>query len=132
VDIEVHLGPWTAAKTVPATHRITLPKIMGDEAVRTVQNTAGVTGKEVKGKPAAKGITISGKVTGITTKSGATQVTAQFNVWVDGTFGNVGVVEGKATASGGSTAEDALRAVTESRIRGLLEVIKAGRVLKAS
>ena len=130
--MDVTLGPWTAAKTVSATQRKALIEVMGDEAWKTVEKAAGITGRKAKSKPASEGFTISGRVSGLSTKAGATQVTAQFTVWVDGSFSNVSLVEGKATASGGSTAADALRAVTESRIRGLLEVIKAGRVLKAS
>ena len=130
--MDVTLGPWTAEKSVEGKQRQPLAEAMGDEAWNTVKKSTSFTPlKAPHGKPANRGITISGKLTTVSRTGSGIQVVAKFTVWVDGTFSNVAPLEGRASASGGSTAEDALRATTESRIKMLLEAIQAGRILKA-
>jgi hypothetical protein len=104
---------------------------MGDEAWNTVKRTGGFTPlKPPQEKPSNDGYTISGVLAAIAKKPGSVQVTARFNIWVDGAMSTVSTFEGKATANGSMTAEDALRAVTESRVKMALDAIKAGRVKK--
>jgi hypothetical protein len=60
-------------------------------------------------------------------------VKATFTIWIDGTFSNVPSLAGEAPAKGfgASTAEEALRAVIESRAETLLDAIESGRAAKA-
>jgi hypothetical protein len=108
-----------------------LTKAMGDEA-RRVATKAGFTPREApkNGKPENHGFTISGTLAGVQRSAGSVQVNARFLVMVDGALSNVAMLDGRASADGGATAEDALLAVTESRVRILLDAIKAGRVTK--
>ena len=132
--MDVTLGPWTAEMSVEENDRKPLTQAMADAAMGKAKATAGITPKEASlGKPAAKGFTISGKVTHIVKEGGSVTARAVFTLWIDGTFSNVQPLKGEATASGmGSrTAEEALRAVTESRVKTLLDAIKAGRASKA-
>jgi len=132
--MDVTLGPWTADVSVEESQRKPLAKAMGDAAWNKVKNTAGFTPKEAPlGKPAKKGFTISGKVTHVV--KGETGVTSRaiFTLWVDGTFSNVAPLKGEASSSGNGSrdAEEALIAVTESRVKTLLDAIKGGRAAKA-
>jgi hypothetical protein len=73
----------------------------------------------------------SGKLTTCSSRVAAS-VKAIYTLWLDGTFSNVQPLAGEATASGfgSTTAAEALRAVTESRVKTLLDAIKAGQVVK--
>lgn len=129
--MEITLGPWTAEMSVAENERKTLPAAMGTAAKDTAKR-AGFTAKDATlGKPAKKGFTISGKVTSVTKEGRDVTVRAIFTLWADGTFSNVAPLKGEATASGGMTAEDALVAVTESRVKQLLDAVKSGRAQKA-
>ena len=126
--MDVTLGPWTAqhAEDKP------LAEAMGDEAWKTVEKSDGFTPKEApKGKPAPKGYTISGSLTSVVKKGKTVQIFSNFTIWVDGTVSNVPPIQGTGFAEGSNTAEDALRAITESRVKKILETIKTGRVVKA-
>ena len=125
--MDVTLGPWTAAHA----ENKPLAEAMGDEAWKTVEKTTGFTPKEApKGKP-AMGYTISGKLTSVVKKGNSTQIFMTFTIWIDGTISNVPPIQGTGFAEGSSTAEDAVRAITENRIKKILETIKTGRVVKA-
>ncbi len=128
--MDVTLGPWSAEKTVKSEERTALVEAMADEAWRVTTRMPDFTPVKADGKPADTGFSISGKLTSVTKEGASTNVVAKYNVWVDGTFANVATVDGRASATGRSAAEDALRAVTESRVQMLLEAIKAGRVAK--
>ncbi|HYZ83306.1 MAG TPA: hypothetical protein VE621_02840 [Bryobacteraceae bacterium] len=82
------------------------------------------------GTAASRGLTIMGRVASVKKEGSNIQVGAKFNVLVDGAFSNVATLDGRASASGGMTAEDALRAITESKVKMILDAIKAGRVAK--
>jgi hypothetical protein len=130
--VDLALGPWTAAKTVEEKQRKLLAEAMGDEAWRLVKRSADFTPVKAEGKPAAKGFTISGDIVKVVKQGHEVQVVAKYTLWVDGTFPNIAPVEGRASATGSMGAEDALRAVTENRVKMLLDVIKSGRIQKAS
>jgi hypothetical protein len=132
--MDVALGPWTAELSVGESERKPLIEAMADAARSKVQSTPGFTAKDAQGKPAQKGFTISGKVNHVLKSSAGVTVKATFTLWVDGTFSNVKPLSGEATASGfgSTTAEEALRAVTESRVKTLLDAIKSGTAKKAS
>ena len=132
--MDVTLGPWTAEMSVEEKERKPLIQAMADAAMSKARATPGITPKEASmGKPAAKGFTVSGKVTHAVKEGSDVTVRATFTLWVDGTFSNVAPLKGEATASGMGTrgAEEALRAVTESRVKTLLDAIKTGRAKKA-
>ena len=128
--MDVTLGPWTAEH--PADKP--LAAAMGDEAWKTVEKTSGFTPKEApKDKSAAvKGYGISGRLTSVVKKGNTVQIFSAFTIWVDGTMSNVPPIQGTGGAEGSSTAEDAVRAITESRITKILATLKTGRVLKAA
>jgi len=131
--MDVTLGPWTAETSVDEKERKPLTEAMADAARTKVQNTTGFTPKDAQGMPAKAGFTISGRLTHVLKSSAGVTVKATFTLWVDGTFSNVQPLAGEATASGfgSTTAAEALRAVTESRVKTLLDAIKSGRVMKA-
>ena len=130
--MDVSLGPWTGAMSVGDKLRQPLADAMGDEAWKTVKNTAGFTPqKSPEGKPAPSGFTISGKVTNVVKEGARLHVMATYTLWADGTFANIQPVPGDAYAEGSMTAEDALRAVTEARVTKLLGLIKSGAAAKA-
>lgn len=130
--MDVTLGPWTAAKTINEKQRQPLADAMGDEAWNTVKNKDGFTPKQADGgTPAKSGFTISGQVLQVAKQGINLQVKLMFTLWADGTFSNVAPVPGQAIAQGSASAEDALRAITESKINQLLEAIKSGRAAKA-
>jgi hypothetical protein len=129
--MDINLGPWTAAKTIDAKLRQTLPDAMGDEAWNTVKKKDGFTPIKVQGAaPAQSGFTISGQVIQVTKQGTDLKVKATFTLWVDGTFSNVVSPPGEATAQGSAGAEDALRAITENKVNQLLDAIKSGRAAK--
>jgi hypothetical protein len=129
--MDVTLGPWKADKSVNESQGKPLAEAMGDEAWKTVTNLPDFTPlKAPGGKPADKGFTISGVLASVAKKGVSTEVVAKFTLWVDGTFSNVAPLDGRASAEGSSSAEDALRAVTEDRVTMLLMAIKAGHVAK--
>ena len=109
-----------------------LAEAMGDEAWKTVKNTADFTPKEApKGHSATKGYGISGRVTNVVRQGSSVQVFSAFTVWVDGTLSNVAPIQGSASAEGSNTAEDAVRAITADRIEQILKKLKTGGVRKA-
>src|SRR6266516_4756022 len=103
--MDVTLGPWTAEKGIDQKQSKPLVEAMGDEAWNTAKKSRDFTPIKADGKPAASGFTISGKLTAVSKSGGSTQVVAKFTVWVDGTFSNAAPLEGRAAASGSSTAE---------------------------
>jgi len=126
--MDVTLGPWTAVKSDDKP----LAEAMGDEARRTVTKAAGFTPKDApKGNKPTKGYGISGRLTNVVKRDNAVQIFSTFTILVDGSFSNVPPIQGNATAEGGSTAEDAVRAVTEQRVNKILQTIKTGAVKKA-
>ena len=126
--MDVTLGPWTAAHA----ENKPLAEAMGDEAWKTVDKTVGFTPKEApKGKSVTMGYTISGRLTSVVKQGNSLQILSAFTIWVDGTVSNVPPIQGTGSAEGSSTAEDAVRAITESRVKKILETIKTGRVVKA-
>lgn len=129
--MDINLGPWTAAKTLDAKQRQTLPDAMGDEAWNTVKKKDGFTPVKVEGAtPAQSGFTISGQVVQVTKQGTDTKVKLAFTLWVDGTFSNIVSPPGEATAQGSMGAADAVRAITESKVNQLLDAIKSGRAAK--
>ena len=130
--MDVTLGPWTAAMSVDHTQHKSLTEAMGNEAWNTVKNTPGFTPQVApQGKPAKRGFTISGKLMNALKVGNGIHVTCVFTLWADGTFSNVAPLHGDGTADGSATAEEALRAITESRVKKLLDAIKSGRAAKA-
>ena len=130
--MDIALGPWTSAKTIDAKLRQPLADAMGDEAWNTVKKKDGFTPIKVEGvTPAKSGFTISGQVVQVAKQGIKLQVKLMFTLWADGTFSNVAPVQGQGAAQGSSSAEDALRAITESKVNQLLEAIKSGQVAKA-
>jgi len=130
--VDITLGPWTAEMSIAEAERKPLAAAMGSEALSTVRKTAGFTAKEaVMGKPAKTGFTISGKLTNVVKQGGSIQVKATFTLWADGTFSNVAPLAGDGTASGGASAEDVVRAITEGKVKQLLDAVRSGRAKKA-
>jgi hypothetical protein len=129
--MDVTLGPWTAEKSVDPKQGKTLAEAMGDEARKTAKS-AGFTPQDApQGNPAKSGFTISGKVVKVSKLGNKIQVKLMFTLWADGTFSNVAPLSGEGEAEGSSSAEDAVRAITEDRVDKLLEAIKSGRAAKA-
>jgi len=105
---------------------------MGDEAWNTVKKKDGFTPIKVEGvTPAKSGFTISGQVVQVAKQGIKLQVKLMFTLWADGTFSNVAPLPGQGAAEGSASAEDVLRAITESKVNQLLEAIKSGQVAKA-
>jgi hypothetical protein len=130
--MDITLGPWTAAKTINQKQGQLLAEAMGDEALNTVKKKGGFTPKQADGgTPAKSGFTISGQVVQVAKQGIDLQVKSMFTLWADGTFSNVAPLSGQAAAQGGASAEDALRAITESKVNQLLEAINSGRAGKA-
>lgn len=130
--MDITLGPWTAAKTIDAKQRQPLADAMGDEAWNTVKKKDGFTPIKADGGTAAKsGFTISGQVVQVAKQGINLQVKLMFTLWADGTFSNVAPLPGQGAAQGSSSAEDALRAITEAKVNQLLDAIKSGRAGKA-
>ncbi len=126
--MDVILGPWTAAHV----ENKSLAVAMGDEAWKTVDKAAGFTPKEApKGKSATKGYGISGRVNSVVKQGNSVQVLSTFTIWVDGTLSNTQPIQGAGSADGSSTAEDAMRGITENRITMILEKLKTGSIRKA-
>ena len=126
--MDVTLGPWTAAHA----ENKPLAEAMGNEAWKTVEKAADFTPKEApKGKAATRGYTISGRLTSVVKQGNSLQILSAFTIWVDGTMSNVPPIQGTGSAVG-STAEDVVRAITEDRIKKILETLKTGRVVKAA
>jgi hypothetical protein len=126
--MDITLGPWTAAKTINQKQGQTLAEAMGDEAWNTVKKKGDFTPKKADGgTPAKSGFTISGQLVQVAKQGIDLQVKSMFTLWADGTFSNIAPLPGQATAQGSASAEDALRAVTESKVNQLLEAIKSGR-----
>jgi hypothetical protein len=127
--MDITLGPWKVAAPVDEA----LAVAMGDEAWTTVKNRPGFSPKLAeKGNPAKTGFTISGKIMSVAKKESSTEIFAVYTIWVNGTISNAAPLQGRAAVSGGSTAENGVRAVTERNINKLLEVIKAGKIKEAS
>jgi len=130
--MDITLGPWTAAKTINDKQRQALADAMGDEAWNTVKKKDGFTPRKAEGgTPAKSGFTISGQVVQVAKQGIDLQVKLMFTLWADGTFSNIAPLPGQGSAQGSSSAEDALRAITESKVNQLLEAIKSGRAAKA-
>ena len=127
--MDVNLGPWTAAHP----ENKPLAEAMGDEAWKTVEKAAGFKPKKnPPGKTATKGYTVSGRLTNVAKQANTVQVFSAFTILVDGAISNVPPIQGAGSAEGSSTAEDAVRAITEMRIKKILDTLKTGRVVKAS
>jgi hypothetical protein len=127
--MDVNLGPWTAAHP----ENKPLAEAMGEEAWKTAEKTAGVTPKKApQGAKGAKGYTVSGRITSVAKQGSAVQVFSAFTILVDGALSNVPPIQGNGSAEGSNTAEDAVRAITEMRIKKILDTLKTGRVAKAS
>jgi hypothetical protein len=127
--MDVTLGPWTAEHV----ENNPLAEAMGNEARKTVDKTAGYTPKDApKGKSATKGYGISGRLNSVVKKGNSIQIFSTFTIWVDGTMSNVPPIQGTGFAEGSNTAEDAVRAITESRVAKILDTLKTGRVIKAA
>ncbi len=120
--MDVIMGPWTAAHP----ENKPLAEAMGDEAWTTVQNSVGFTPK----KSAPKGYGISGRVTSAVKQGNSTQVFAAFTIWVDGQVSNSPPTQGSASAEGSMTAEDAVRAIAEDKVKQILQVLKKGTVVQ--
>ena len=130
--MDITLGPWTAAKTIDQKQRQPLADAMGDEALNTVKKKGSFTPKQADGgTPAQSGFTISGQVVQVAKQGINLQVKLMFTLWADGTFSNVAPLPGQAIAQGSASAEDALRAITESKVNQLLDAITSGRAGKA-
>ena len=79
--MDINLGPWTAAKTLDAKQRQTLPDAMGDEAWNTVKKKDGFTPIKVEGvTPAKSGFTISGQVVQVAKQGIKLQVKLMFTL----------------------------------------------------
>jgi hypothetical protein len=127
--MDVYLGPWTAAHS----ENKALAEAMGDEAWKTVEKTAGFTPKKApQAAKGAKGYTVSGRISSVARQANTVQVFSAFTILVDGTMSNVPPVQGNGSAEGGSSAEDAVRTITEMRMKKILDTLKTGRVAKAS
>jgi hypothetical protein len=130
--MDITLGPWTAAKTINDKQRQPLADAMGDEAWNTVKKNSAFTPKKAEGgTPAKSGFTISGQVVQVAKQGIDLQVKLMFTLWADGTFSNIAPLPGQASAQGSASAEDALRAITESKVNQLLAAITSGRAAKA-
>jgi hypothetical protein len=130
--MDITLGPWTAAKTINQKQGQPLAEAMGDEAWNTVKKKSGFTPKQADGgTPAKSGFTISGQVVQVAKQGINLQVKLMFTLWADGTFSNVAPLPGQGAAQGSASAEDVLRAITESKVNQLLEAINSGRAGKA-
>ena len=126
--MDVSLGPWTAAHP----ENKPLAEAMGDEAWKTVEKTAGFTPKKApQGGSGAKGYTVSGRITNVAKQGNSVQMFSAFTILVDGSFSNVPPIQGNGSAEGSNTAEDAMRAITEMRMKKILDTLKTGRVVKA-
>jgi len=126
--VDVTLGPWTAAHA----ENKSLAVVMGEKAWKTVEKANGFTPKEApKGKSATKGYGISGRVNSVVKHGNSVQVLSTFTIWVDGTMSNTQPIQGNASAEDGSTAEDAIRDITEDRVTMILEKLKTGSIRKA-
>jgi hypothetical protein len=126
--MDVNLGPWTAAHP----ENTPLAEAMGDEAWRTVEKAAGFKPKKASQNGGSKGYTTSGRLANVAKQANAVQIFSAFTILVDGAISNVPPIQGSGSAEGSSTAEDAVRAITESRIKKILDTLKTGRVVKAS
>ena len=132
IIMDMTLGPWTAEKNVTDSEREKLAQAMGEEAWKVSKKFPDFTFRKAEGMPAKAGFSISGKLMQVTRKGRTVDVVTKYMVWADGVFTNLAPVEGRASAQGGGmTAEDAVRATTESRVKQLLDAVKSGRIQKA-
>jgi hypothetical protein len=130
--MDITLGPWTVDLSVDQTQGQPIADAMGVQAFTTVKATTGFTPvNAVKGKPAASGFTISGKLTLLQKEPNGMHVQVKFTVLVDGSFPNIAPVPGDAWAVAPNTPIDAVQAVTEARIGKILGLIKSGQIKKA-
>ena len=98
--------------------RKALAKAMGDEAWKTVKNSEGFTPKEAPhGQAGERWLHHLGQLTAVSRSGRSAQVAANFTIWVDGTFSIVAPLGGRGSSEGSAGAEDALRGVTEGRIK---------------
>ena len=127
--MDITLGPWTAEHAADKP----LAEAMGDEAWKTVEKSSDWTPqKAVNGKAGKKGYTVSGRLTSVVKEGSKTQIFSAFTILVDGALSNVPPIQGTGFAQAPNTAEDALRAITESRVNKILGTLKTGRVVKAA
>lgn len=128
--MDITLGPWTSDKTIEEKQRKALTEAMADEAWNVVKKSPDFTPLKATEEKTV-GFAIFGRITTVAKTAAGVEVAAQFNVSVDGRLSNVVSLMGRASASGGRMgAEDALRAVTEGRVKTILGAIKAGRVVR--
>jgi hypothetical protein len=124
--MDVALGPWKADHTE---HK-PLAEVMGDEAWKTVEKTTDFTPKKTPKEGVAKGYTIWGRLTSVVKEGNSVQIFSTFTVLVDGAISNVRELPGTGSGQGRSAAEDLTRAITEAKVKQILEAIKKGRVSK--
>jgi len=129
-NMEIILGPWTAEKTIQEVESTPLTLAMGDEAWKIVKRLPDFTPKKRTGDGREAGYAISGHLTTFAKSGRSKQVAAQFSITLDGQLSNVAIMHARATADGSATAEDALRSITETKVKSLLQIVKAGRVGK--
>ena len=128
--MDVTLGPWMAEKSVAEAQRKVLTEAMADEAWKVVKKSPNFNPMKVPANTIAdKGYSINGRVIRVTKLSAGTEVVATFNILVDGKFSNVPMMQAKAMASGRATAEDALRASTESKVQMILTALQTGKIV---
>jgi hypothetical protein len=126
--MDISLGPWIIAPSVPSNLRGSMPAIMADEAASQVKRAGHTPKVAPPGKP-GKGYTISGTLRSLVTQGASVTVSVQCDIAVDGAMSGALVGPTGATADGGSTAaEDAVRAALEGQFRTILKAIKAGQV----
>jgi hypothetical protein len=124
--MDVTLGPWTAAHA----ENKDLADAMGDEAWKTVEKSKDATPKKADPKTAAKGYTVSGRLTSADKKGKTTHIFMTFNILVDGFLSNVPPIAGTGFADAPNTPEDAVRAITESRINAIIQKLKTGLIVR--
>jgi len=127
--VDIALGPWTAEMSVDEKQRKALAAAMGDAAWDTVKNTAGFTPKKAADS-GGKGFGITGRVINVLKQGGETKVQVGCTLIADGGLSNVKEARGEAAASGGASVQDALEAVTEAKVKQLLNAIKTGTAKK--
>ena len=128
--MDITLGPFKNAAAVTVTKLDPLVKAMHDQAFDTATKKKFDPKEPPDGKPAPSGFTISGKIKSVTKDGHKTQVTAGFDVWIDGTFANAPVTVPPGNGEGAPT-EDIVAALTENAITKILALIKAGSIRKA-
>ena len=129
--MDVTLGPWTGEMSVAETQRKPLAEAMGDEAWNTVKKRPAHAQGSAARQARRAASPSRANSTNVLKEGDSIHVMSKFTLWVDGTFSNVAPLDGEGFAQDGATAEDVLRAITESRVKKLLDAVKSGRATKA-